>query len=50
LLEIADPEHLVWTKTWSETVEAVKASINTSRPKVAFFPTAGIQVPLSAYL
>ena len=49
LLEIADPEHLVWTRTWNETIEAVAASMNASRPKVAVFPAAGIQVPHSAY-
>lgn len=49
LLEVADPEHLSWTRTWSETVEAVSASINKRSPKVAVFPTAGIQVPSSAY-
>ena len=49
LLEIADPEHLIWTKTWSETIEAVAASTNVSRPKVAVFPAAGIQVPSPAY-
>jgi nickel-dependent lactate racemase len=49
LLEIADPEHLVWTKTWSETIEAVSASTNVSIPKVAVFPAAGIQVRSSAY-
>ena len=47
LLEIADPEHLVWTKTWSETVEAISSSVNKSKPKVAVFPAAGIQVPPS---
>jgi len=49
MLEIADPEHLIWTKTWSETIEAVAASTNVSRPKVAVFPAAGIQVPSPAY-
>jgi hypothetical protein len=49
LLEIADPEHLVWTRTWNETVETVAASVNVSRPKVAVFPAAGIQVHSSAY-
>jgi len=49
LLEIGDPEHLIWTRTWGETVEAVSASIDKRSPKVAVFPTAGIQVPASAY-
>ena len=49
LLEIAHPEHLIWTKTWGETIEAVAASTNASRPKVAVFPAAGIQVRSSAY-
>lgn len=49
LLEIADPERLVWTKTWAETIEATKASTSASRPKVAVFPAAGIQVPSQAY-
>jgi len=49
MLEIADPEHLVWTRTWSETIEAIAASTNVSRPRVVVFPAAGIQVPSSAY-
>jgi nickel-dependent lactate racemase len=49
LLEIADPEQIVWTRTWDETVETVTASVNVSRPKVAVFPAAGIQVHSSAY-
>jgi nickel-dependent lactate racemase len=49
LLEIADPEQMVWTRTWNETVEAVAASVKVGKPKVAVFPAAGIQVPHSAY-
>ncbi len=45
LLEIADSERLVWTKTWSETIEAVASSIVTDSPKVGIFPAACIQVP-----
>jgi len=49
LLEIADPEHLIWTRTWTETVEAIKASVDKDKPKVAVFPTACVQVPASAF-
>jgi lactate racemase len=49
LLEIADPEQMIWTRTWNETVEAVAASVKVSTPKVAVFPAAGIQVHSSAY-
>ena len=49
LLEIADSEQMVWTRTWNETVEAVAASVKVSTPKAAVFPAAGIQVHTSAY-
>jgi len=47
-LEIADPERLVRTKTWNETVEAIQVSTEKSNPRVVVLPTAGVQVPFSS--
>jgi len=47
LLEMADPEELIWTKNWRDTLEAI--STTTTSPNVAIFPTAGIQISRSTF-
>jgi len=50
LLEVADSEQIIWTNTWTETIEVIRASIQSDRPKVAIFPAADVQVTSSAFL
>ena len=43
-LQIADPETIMWLKTWEEVIEELR-NLHPERPRVAVFPNTENQIP-----
>lgn len=43
-LPIADPERIIWLKTWAEVLEELR-NTHPGRPRVAIYPNAETQIP-----